>query len=64
MSSYSKKVRDYYDNRKINTGIFAKKGTKLRPTSDMMLIENQKHAHKSIRDLNSNLVKMFLKMMS
>ena len=60
----STRARDIYNKTKINTGILAKKGSKLRPTSDVMLIENQKHVHKSIRDLNNNLVKMFLKMMS
>jgi hypothetical protein len=60
----STRARDIYNKTKINTGILAKKGAKLRPTSDVMLIENQKHVHKSIRDLNNNLVKMFLKMMS
>lgn len=64
-----KEMSNYYNNNAYNTGILgrkavAKRGAKLRPTSDVMLIENQKHVHKSIRDLNNNLVKMFLKMMS
>lgn len=62
-------MTDYYNANSRNTRVlrnttYAKKGAKFRPTSDAMLIENQKHTHKSIRDLNNNIVKMFLKMMS
>jgi hypothetical protein len=60
-------TRTYYNRNKINTGILpaSRKGSKMmRPTTDLMYMEEQKHTHKSIRDLNNNLVKMFLKMMS
>lgn len=65
-ANVGKQSQDYYAKNKHNIGILplSKKGSKFRPTSDVMLIENQKYVNKSIRDLNSNLVKMFLKMMS
>lgn len=66
LANINQEVTNYYKRNKINTGIIPsnKKGSKMRPTTDLLYMEEQKHVHKSIRDLNNNLVKMFLKMMS
>ena len=67
MSSANQEAQRYYARNKKNTGILpaSKSGSKMmRPTTDLLYIERQKHVHKSIEDLNNNLVKMFLKMMS
>lgn len=43
---------------------FAKKGTKLRPISEQMLIDNQKLVAKAIEKLNDNTIKLILKALS
>ena len=66
LENANKSTMEYYNKNKQNIGILPthKKGSRIRPTTDLLYLEDQKHVHKSVRDLNNNLVKMFLKMMS
>jgi hypothetical protein len=44
--------------------VYAKKGTKLRSTTEQMLLDNNKNVAKAISKLNDNTMKLILKAMS
>lgn len=53
-----------YRNMMLRSALYAKKGTKLRSTSDLLLLDNQKAVNKAIEKLNDNTMKLILKAMS
>lgn len=53
-----------YRNMMLQSALYAKKGTKLRSTSDLLLLDNQKAVNKAIEKLNDNTMKLILKAMS
>lgn len=53
-----------YRNYMLNNIIYGKQGTKLRSTSDMLLINTQKSVARAIEKLNDNTMKLILKALS
>lgn len=53
-----------YRSYMLNNVIYGRKGTKLRSTTDMMLLNNQKNVAKAIEKLNDNTMKLILKALS
>lgn len=58
---YAARMRKRYEYR---NALSAKKGGKLRPTSDQMLLDNNKLVAKAIEKLNDNTAKIILKALS
>jgi hypothetical protein len=48
----------------LNNIIYGKRGTKLRSTSDMLLLNTQKSVARAIEKLNDNTMKLILKALS
>ena len=53
-----------YRNYMLNNIIYGKQGTKLRSTSDMLLLNTQKSVARAIEKLNDNTMKLILKALS
>lgn len=53
-----------FRNYMLNNIIYGKQGTKLRSTSDMMLLNTQKSVARAIEKLNDNTMKLILKALS
>lgn len=53
-----------FRNYMLNNIIYGKRGTKLRSTSDMMLLNTQKSVARAIEKLNDNTMKLILKALS
>ena len=53
-----------FRNYMLNNIIYGKRGTKLRSTSDMMLLNTQKSVARAIEKINDNTMKLILKALS